>query len=89
MRTIPQWLGIRQISTVAFVLVLAMCLFPPWRIPVPQQGVSVNVGFSFLFSPPHQVAEIDAGRLFLQIFVVALIAVGLVAMVRLWGKQAP
>ena len=56
------------------LVALAMCLFPPWRTPIPGQGFSVDTGFDFLFSPPNQIAEVDLGRLIVQILIVGGVA---------------
>lgn len=58
------------------IIAFAMCLFPPWRTPVPGQGFSVNVGYHLILSPPNPIAEVDLGRLLAQLFLVLAVAGG-------------
>jgi uncharacterized membrane protein len=72
------WSVRRRIIMLCIVITALMCLFPPWRIQVPQQGISVGVGYSFLLSNKNPFAHIDLGRLVVQIFLVALGGAGAV-----------
>ena len=71
---LSQVLTPRRIAIAGMFVVLAMCLFPPWRTPIPGQGFSVDTGYDLLFSPPNQIAEVDLGRLIVQVLVVCVIA---------------
>ena len=72
------WSVRRKVIMLCIVITALMCLFPPWRIQVPQQGISVGVGYSFLLSDKNPFAHIDLGRLVVQMLLVALAGAGAV-----------
>jgi hypothetical protein len=76
-RNIILWLGI-----IAFVL---MCIVPPWtevrRLPKSNIKAYYPLDYRELWNPPYQ-AQIDFGRLFLQLFVVCVITGGLIYTLR-------
>jgi hypothetical protein len=55
------------------VVVVLMCLFPPWVRGEPPTG------YAFIAMPPSKSARIDLGRLAVQIVPVVAIAVGIIA----------
>jgi F0F1-type ATP synthase membrane subunit c/vacuolar-type H+-ATPase subunit K len=63
----------RSVTIIAAGIAMLMMLFPPWHAYA--NGVPVNFGYNFIANAP-QLAEIDFGRLFLQIAIVAGLAVG-------------
>jgi len=68
----------KSVSVLASSIAMLMLLFPPWHAYA--NGVPVNFGYNFIGNAP-QLAEIDFGRLFLQIAIVAGLAVGVL---KLW-----
>lgn len=60
------------------VAVLLAVLIVPWKMDIYRESYSanLNLGYSFVFTPPEEVASVDFGRLFLEIL--ALTAVGVV-----------
>lgn len=72
--------GIINVHTIA-LLTTAICFLmaavPPWRIQVPQQGVSVDAGYAFILFPPNPLAEVDLARLMAQVLMLAFLAFGL------------
>lgn len=63
--------NVREVVLAGLGVELLMCLFPPWRTQVPQ-GFSLDTGYSFLFSPPNQLAEVDVGHLLVQMLLVGI-----------------
>ena len=79
----------RKMAILGVLLIIGMCIFPPWIYTFKASGVySENpAGYSFIAEPPspksynvrHGV-EIDLNRLSIQVFaVIAFIGLGLLA----------
>lgn len=66
----------------ALAAILAMCLFPPWRTPIPDRGFSIGTGYAFLLFPPNAIAEVDLARLVIQFIAVAVVAGGIILFLR-------
>lgn len=45
-------------------VILLMLLFPPFHRGY--QGGSINMGYSFIFSPPEVISTVNTGMLFMQ-----------------------
>jgi len=63
------WIGI--------LLIVLICLFPPWLQPYPHANGSNFMGYYFLMFPPDDGYQLDFGRLGLQCGIVAIITGGL------------
>lgn len=66
----------KRIIAGGLAIVFLMCLFPPWRMPVPDYNFTVGIGYAFFLSPPNIIAVIDVGRLVVQILLVVVVAGG-------------
>ena len=76
---------------VGTLVVVAVCVYPPWRVETGKKSTWTFSGhttyspsnivpgkYALLFSPPRQAAGIDTGRLFAQIVIVAALTGGAV-----------
>jgi hypothetical protein len=80
MEKIQWWLGrlsVRHIGFAVIVIVALMCLFPPWRVQLPENGFNISIGYAFLFPPPSPLAAVDAGKLIVQVLLIAAFGGGL------------
>ena len=74
--------GEMRIVIAALVIEILMGLFPPWRVLVPGEGLSISIGYHPIFLPPNPIANIDLVRLFVQWVIVGLIAAIVIIVVR-------
>ena len=66
----------KKIYGVAIILIVGMCLFPPWEI-ITGIGRHIDQGYSLIVTPPHYNATINYGTLAVQILAVAAAAFGI------------
>lgn len=66
------------VAVTVAVLLTAMLCFPPFHL-IYETG-TFNVGYSFIFSPPENLASVNLGQLSLQ-FIVALVVGGIAYLV--------
>ena len=68
----------KKIYGIASILVVGMCLFPPWQtIMVEGLPLHIDKGYSLIAPPPDEWATINYGRLGVQILAVAAAAFGI------------
>lgn len=65
----------KKVYGFAVILIIGMCLFPPWHIGTPK--ITLDKGYAFIAAPPDHRASINLGRLAIQVFVVGIAAFGL------------
>ena len=65
-----------KIYGVASILIVGMCLFPPWEV-ITGGGMRLDKGYSLIAAPPQDVATINYVRLGVQILAVAAAAFGI------------
>lgn len=84
----------RLVLALAVIVIIAMCLYPPWRIETGKQpswktytpSNIVSGGYSLLFAPPYNATGVDVGRLSIQcIIILALTGTALVV----FGQRRP
>lgn len=81
------------------VIVTLMCLFPPWITFEDYQGrrllrngevepyKRIPAGFSFIYDPPNERAEIDYGRLIIELVPVGLVVATVMFTIRNKKKE--
>jgi len=67
----------KKIYGVASILIVGMCLFPPWYSLTLNGAIFLDAGYSLIVSPPHSGLVINYGRLGVQILAVAAAAFGI------------
>lgn len=90
MEQFHKWLGklsTRQVGIAAIGVIALMCLFPPWRIQLPEGGFNVSIGYAFLFLPLNPAAAVDAGKLLAQVLLVLALWGGVVFLRRSSAKN--
>jgi hypothetical protein len=83
-----------MIVLAGIVLIVLMALVPPWfqgpghfeTKEVSRSYPASAGGYGFIFRPPEGVSGIDTPRLFVQFFVVFVVAGGLCAVLKRDGK---
>ena len=76
----------KHVIAAAVGMAFVICLFPPWRMDIPQQGISASLGYSFLLVAPNPLARIDSARLLVQIVLVGIGAGGALLALS-WGRR--
>ena len=70
----------KKIYGLAVVVVVGMCLVPPWHETF--KGSTLNFGYSFIAAPPNALASIDITALAVQILAVAVAAFGVAKFIK-------
>lgn len=66
----------RKVILVFSLILVAVVLFPPFNF-TRSDGVTINSGFGFVFSPPlNGMANVNVGQLFAHIIVVIALGFG-------------